>query len=151
MTFFYLKNSKIKNLSWLISCTDTVFSWNQVMLLGSKNSLLLFGLHPHFPCPIEVMCAIQYVWCTGKCVCFLPPIWLNKMLNEATVADLMLYNHMWLCYLVTMTGMLLQYEQKGILVCGNLKDFAVIVRKSYTKGVLVELKKNSKMPYSLFA
>jgi hypothetical protein len=50
-----------------------------------------------------------------------------------------------------MTGMLLQYEQKGILVCGNLKDFAVIVRKSYTKGVLVELKKNSKMPYSLFA
>jgi hypothetical protein len=62
------------------------------------------------------------------------------MLNEATVADLMLYNHM-LCYLVTMTGMLLQYEQQGILVCGNLKDFAVIVRKSYTKGVLVELKK----------
>jgi len=33
-------------LSWVILWTDTVSSWNWVILLGSKNPLLLFGLYP---------------------------------------------------------------------------------------------------------
>lgn len=126
-------------MSWLISYTDTVFSWNWVMLLGSKNHLLLFGLHPCFPYPIEVLYAVQYVQCTRNSMqCFLLLIWLNKILKvEASVADLSLYSHMWLCHLVTMTGMLLWYKQQGMLVCCNQKDFSVMRRMSYTKGVHV--------------